>query len=90
MAADEFMKAAEDADVVVTHAGVGTVLQLLELGKSPVVVPREKARSEHVDDHQSQICDLLSERGLGIVTSARNLSADHLKRAMKQRTEVHE
>lgn len=87
MPADEFARAAKKADIVVTHAGVGTVMQLLELGKSPVVVPREKSRGEHVDDHQFQISELLVERNLAVVARADKLSADHMKRAMNQRTE---
>lgn len=90
MAADEFVSAAKAASVVVTHAGVGTVLQLLELGKSPVVVPREKARQEHVDDHQFEISELLTERNLAVVTRAHDLSAVHIERAMNQRTESHD
>jgi UDP-N-acetylglucosamine transferase subunit ALG13 len=53
-----------DADVVVCHAGVGTIMTALSFGRRPVVVPRRAARGEHVDDHQLQIVDKLSERGL--------------------------
>ncbi|MBP3037162.1 hypothetical protein J2M53_13000 [Arthrobacter sp. zg-ZUI100] len=88
--AGEFKKAALEASVVITHAGVGTVVQLLDWGKSPVVVPREKSKNEHTDNHQFQISDLLVDRKLAVVTRAHELSATHLKRAMKQRTEIHE
>lgn len=55
---------AEQADVVVAHAGVGSVLQQLELGKSPVLVVREAAHGEHVDDHQRQFARSTAGRGL--------------------------
>ncbi|MGY1812850.1 glycosyltransferase [Blastococcus sp. SYSU D00820] len=51
-------------DILVTHAGVGTVLQALELGLEPIVVPRRASRGEHVDDHQEQIAELLANKGL--------------------------
>jgi UDP-N-acetylglucosamine--N-acetylmuramyl-(pentapeptide) pyrophosphoryl-undecaprenol N-acetylglucosamine transferase len=70
----------EWCDVLITHAGVGTVLQALELGKRPVVVPRRSARREHVDDHQELIAALLSERGLAIVREAGNLTSDDVAR----------
>ena len=43
------------ARVVVTHAGVGSVMVALANGKCPVVVPRRKAFAEAVDDHQLQL-----------------------------------
>ncbi|MDR6173594.1 glycosyltransferase [Nocardioides zeae] len=67
------------ADVVITHAGVGTLLTCLEFGKFPVMGVRAKARSEHVDDHQSQIAEFLSERRLGTVIDERFRRADLLQ-----------
>lgn len=66
------------ADVVVCHAGVGSVLAALEAGKIPVLVPRRSRFGEHVDDHQGKIASMLSERGLAIVREAGELSADDL------------
>jgi UDP-N-acetylglucosamine transferase subunit ALG13 len=44
-----------EARVVVTHAGVGSVMVALANGKRPVVVPRRKSFGEAVDDHQLQL-----------------------------------
>jgi UDP-N-acetylglucosamine transferase subunit ALG13 len=79
--AARFAQLARSADVVVTHAGVGTLLQLLEWGVHPVVVIRRAARGEHVDDHQEQIGQLLRETGLAVVVEAPDLSAEHLRTA---------
>ncbi|WP_412936526.1 glycosyltransferase [Microbacterium sp. 2P01SA-2] len=70
---DEFRRYATEADVVVTHSGVGTILNLLEWGIHPVVVPRRRARGEHVDDHQSQIAALLGDLGIAVVAEAPDL-----------------
>lgn len=70
MGATEFEHYASSADVVITHAGVGTIMYLLEMGLCPVVVPRRAKRNEHVDDHQVQIANLLRSRGISIVTEA--------------------
>lgn len=64
MPAEEFQRTALEADVVVTHAGVATCLQLVQWGLHPVVVPRRRSRGEHVDDHQVQIAHELSSREL--------------------------
>jgi UDP-N-acetylglucosamine--N-acetylmuramyl-(pentapeptide) pyrophosphoryl-undecaprenol N-acetylglucosamine transferase len=66
-------QAMREADVVVAHAGVGTALAALEVGKCPVLVPRRLAHAEHVDDHQTQIARELGDRGL-----SRSVEADAL------------
>jgi UDP-N-acetylglucosamine transferase subunit ALG13 len=51
------------ADVVVTHAGVGSILLCLRNGRTPLVVPRRRAHGEHVDDHQVELTSALEEAG---------------------------
>lgn len=82
----EFEQAAKGADVVVTHAGVGTILQLLEWGIHPVVVPRRKDRREHVDNHQLQIAALLRQLEIGTVREVDELSSEDLARSARMRT----
>lgn len=77
----EFEHEARQADVVIAHAGVGTVLDLFALGISPVVVPRRRARREHVDDHQEQIAELLARLDLAVVAEADTVTAEHLREA---------
>jgi len=74
----EFTRIAQEADVVVSHAGVGTVLELLELGIYPVLVPRRHGRREHVDDHQRQIAGLVEGMGVARVVEADELSPGDL------------
>ncbi len=50
------------ADVVVTHAGVGSILLCLRNGRTPLVVPRRRRHGEHVDDHQVELTEALAER----------------------------
>lgn len=53
-----------EADVIITHSGVGSILASLELGKAPVVAVRDGEHNEHVDGHQQFIADVVAERGL--------------------------
>jgi UDP-N-acetylglucosamine--N-acetylmuramyl-(pentapeptide) pyrophosphoryl-undecaprenol N-acetylglucosamine transferase len=64
MDASEFSRQCRSADVVVTHAGVGALLELMGMGISPIVVPRAAKHGEHVDDHQFQVARFLHKRGL--------------------------
>lgn len=64
---EELQQAVQDADVVITHCGVGSVLMALRHQKCPVVIPRTSEHHEHVDDHQSQLARILGESGLALV-----------------------
>lgn len=81
----EFDRNILEADVVITHAGVGSILRILELGKFPVVLPRRKSRGEHVDDHQLQIAQLIHENKLGIVTDLDALTARDVEESARWR-----
>lgn len=63
----ELASKAGEADLVMTHAGVGSILMALRAGKCPVVIPRMHELGEHVDDHQSQLAGFLEQRGLVVV-----------------------
>jgi UDP-N-acetylglucosamine transferase subunit ALG13 len=51
------------ADVMVCHAGVGTLMNAISLGVKPVTIPRLRAHGEHVDDHQLEIAGELDRTG---------------------------
>jgi len=75
VSADEFAGHVRDADVVISHAGVGTILQLLEMGVFPVLATRRRERHEHVDDHQAQIAGTVNRLGVGIACETTELDA---------------
>jgi UDP-N-acetylglucosamine transferase subunit ALG13 len=49
---DRFADLVAQADVIVSHAGMGTILTALELGKPLILMPRRAALGEHRNDHQ--------------------------------------
>jgi len=49
---DELLAYMRQARVVVTHAGVGSVLMSAANGIRPIVIPRRRRYNEAVDDHQ--------------------------------------
>ena len=72
---------------MIAHAGTGSALAVLEAGKAPVLVPRERLHGEHVDDHQRQIGEELARRGLARCRSVAELSLDDLWLAASERVE---
>lgn len=53
---------ADIAEVLVCHGGPGSLFLAWERGRIPVVMPRDPARGEHVDDHQLRFARTLSGR----------------------------
>jgi UDP-N-acetylglucosamine transferase subunit ALG13 len=81
MSGRDFDACVEEADVVITHSGVGTIMKLLDMGVCPVVIPRRVGRKEHVDDHQVQIAGVVEERGIAVVAEAPELTREAVVRA---------
>lgn len=77
----EFDKSVEWADCVVSHAGVGSVLRIMDLGKYPILAVRRSGFNEHVDDHQAQIARYVTDQGLGQGVEADEITAEDLFRA---------
>jgi UDP-N-acetylglucosamine transferase subunit ALG13 len=61
---DEVMEHMRFARVVVTHAGVGSVMAALSAGKRPLVVPRRRSFRETSDDHQLEFARRLAREEL--------------------------
>ena len=60
---EEFDKYMKDARIIITHAGVGTIIEGLKLHKKMIAAARKKEYKEHVNDHQEQILKVFSEEG---------------------------
>jgi len=58
---DEMLEKIRQAKIVITHGGPGSIMSVLYAGKIPVVVPRQKSFSEHVDDHQMHFAKIMEE-----------------------------
>ena len=52
------------ADVVVCHGGPGTISLAMRCGHRPIVIARDPALGEHVDDHQQRYTRRLAAEGL--------------------------
>jgi UDP-N-acetylglucosamine--N-acetylmuramyl-(pentapeptide) pyrophosphoryl-undecaprenol N-acetylglucosamine transferase len=66
------------SSVVVSHAGVGSALTVLELGRTPIVCARSARHGEHIDDHQADLTDYLSHHPRVVVRNADEITADDL------------
>jgi UDP-N-acetylglucosamine transferase subunit ALG13 len=60
----EYRRRLYEAQIVITHAGMGTILTALEFGKPILVLPRRGALRETRNDHQLGTARVLAEAGL--------------------------
>ena len=61
--APQFAERFRAASVIVSHAGMGTILSALNLGKPILVMPRLAAYGEHRNDHQLATAKRMSDIG---------------------------
>lgn len=78
--AEEFQKKIEECSLLITHAGVGTIMRGINAGKPVVVIPRLARYHEHVDDHQVQIAKAFA--GKECVLCCEDL--DHLSEVIEE------
>ena len=65
---EEFRRRVEEADLIVAHAGMGSIITALELAKPIVVMPRREALGEHRNDHQMATAGrFAAQRGISVV-----------------------
>ena len=77
----EMRQAMREADVVISHAGVGSALAAMQAGRRAVYVPRRRAHAEHVDDHQVEMARELEGRSLVVAREAGELTLADLDTA---------
>ncbi len=53
-----------NASIVITHAGVGTIMECIEHNKDIIVLPRKEENGEHVNNHQEEIAFEMEKNGL--------------------------
>jgi len=61
---EKFTEYIKNAKLVVSHAGAGTLISAIHLGKPVIAVPRLREFGENVDNHQLQLSSYLEKVGL--------------------------
>ena len=64
---DDFDNYLKKADLIICHAGVGTIVNCLKNDKKVLAVPRLSKYGEHQNDHQLQIANAYFQKGYILV-----------------------
>lgn len=63
-----------EAEVIISHAGIGTIIGALRSGTPIIIMPRRKSLGEHFNDHQMEIAKAVIGRpGVEVVYEAAEL-----------------
>lgn len=70
----------DEAEFIITHGGVGSIIMALKKNKKVIAVPRLSEFREHVNNHQRQIVEIFNEKGY--ILGVQNM--EDLSEAIKQ------
>lgn len=77
---DEFNNLIKDASLIISHGGVGSILEGLKNEKKVIAVARKERFGECANDHQKYIIDEFSQKGY--IIGVTDLTYDSLKKAV--------
>ncbi len=70
----------DEANYIITHGGVGSILMAIKKQKKVIAVPRLSEYNEHVNNHQRQIVEIFNDKGY--IIGIQNM--EDLSEAIKQ------
>jgi UDP-N-acetylglucosamine transferase subunit ALG13 len=81
---EDFSLHVKESELLIFHAGAGSVMHAIQAGKVPVVMPRRAKYGEHVNDHQWEFALALAEMGKVVVAEEPDKLAEAVRRALEQ------
>ncbi len=60
---DEMQKYIDEADLIITHGGTGSIIMPLQKNKKVIACPRLAKYEEHINDHQKEIVNVFALEG---------------------------
>ena len=81
----QMIKNVKNAHIVITHGGPASFIMPLQIGKTPIVVPRQHQFNEHVNDHQLEFTRNVLKR-MGSIILVENI--DKLENVIKNYDQI--
>jgi UDP-N-acetylglucosamine transferase subunit ALG13 len=88
MEMEEFGQFVAQAELLILHAGAGSVIHAIQAGKIPVVMPRFAKYGELVDDHQLEFARALAEMGKVVLAKEPDDLIDAVAEALKRQRSI--
>lgn len=58
----QMLELVNEARIVITHGGPSSFIMPLQIGKTPIVIPRQYEYHEHVNNHQVTFCKAVADK----------------------------
>lgn len=84
----DFRALVQQSRLVVSHAGMGTILSAAELNKRIILMPRLAALKEHRNDHQSDTAQEMARLSNVTIAEDSDTLHDALDRAMSRNLQI--
>ncbi len=78
---DKFEELYKTADIIICHAGAGSIINALKNKKHLVIVPRLKKFHEHTDDHQLDLANAMEKEGKAVCVRDVETISEAVKKA---------
>ena len=78
---DEMNKFQNDSDLIICHAGTGTVVGSIKKGKKVIVFPRLKKFDEHESDNQLELAEQFASEGYVLTANDKESLIEAIKTA---------
>ncbi len=77
---NKFQKLVSECDILITHGGVGSIMEGLKNNKKVIAVSRLKKYKEHTNDHQTQVVKALDkDKNIIGITNVKDLEEAFIK-----------
>lgn len=76
---DEFNRVVQEARLIISHAGIGSILSAMDFNKPIIIFPRLAKLKEHRNDHQIATAKAMKERNYAYVAYNQQELIDFLK-----------
>lgn len=83
---NELNELIKKANLIITHGGVGSIMECIRNNKVIIATPRLKQYNEHVNDHQIQIIEEFANKGYLIPLYDISLLKETLQKATSFKT----
>ncbi len=79
----EYNKMMKNADLIITHGGAGGIITAMSYRKKIIVVPRLEMFGEHTNDHQIELCEVISNSGKALTVKDIKKLQEMIEKAKK-------
>ena len=78
---DRMSKYINDADLIITHGGTGSITSAIKMGKKVIACARLQKYGEHVDNHQEELVEVFAKEDYILELNETNNLNDLIKKA---------